>query len=251
MPRMYWIPDQAFSHLVDTHPLNELLLPQTDQFAGYQQQANNNYSRLMNIPTVYLDSSPESIIESAQAGEWLTFLLKVGRWGHMIPGPLAGPMQNIYGNRNPTHVLQERLNQISLCLSDSFEMLLQEHSFRLIWERFDELNWTRVIRSKCLHFQARAADLEGPIPIAVDGLMSTQWLWPAFRSVVRQRLGLQWPNPGSITGDTFESYNRYLSAMNAWATHMNIGIDELEVRLFQAFRNGLNPNDLFTINYNA
>jgi hypothetical protein len=248
MSLLNWIPDQAFSYLADAHPLNELLLHQAEQFAGYQQQATNNYSRLMNIPAGHLDSSPESIIESAQAGEWLTFLLKVGRWGHMIPGPLAKPMLNIYGNRNPANISQERLNQISLCLSDSFEMLLHQHSFQLIWERFDELNWTRVIRSKCLHFQARAANIEGPIPVAVDGLMSTQWLWPAFRSAVRNNLEFPWPHPGGIMSNTFESYNRYLSAMNAWATHMNIGINELEVRLFQAFRDDINPIDLFTLN---
>jgi len=245
MPHLNWLPNEEFSRLATLHPLNQPMLPQAIQFRGYLNEDVERYANLLNTDVNQLDSSPEAIIESAINGNWLTFLFQVGRWGHMIPGPRKAPMKNIYGTVVPYHINQERLNLISSILTDTFSMFINEEPLELIWNQFDALNWTRVIRSKCLHFQARAANIEGSIPVAVDGLMATQWLWTNFKSLVINSLDNYWSRPGYIRNNSYHSYNRYLTAMAVWASLMNINVDNLEVRLFNAFRNGVNGNDLF------
>lgn len=234
MPNLNWKPDQQFYDLARAYPFGKL--EEAVQYQGIE----DNFEPFTTISgqggCVNNNTSPDSIIDSAVEENWLCFLLKVGRWGNMIPGPYARPMRNIYGHRNPLHVTEERLTSINNVLSETYEGFSKGKNFEEIWRRFDDLNWSNVIRSKCLHFQARAANIEGIIPIPVDGLMSNQWLWRGFEEVVRARNVNQWPRPAGITGNTFTSYNRYFSAMVAWADNLEIDVHDLEIRLFQLFR---------------
>lgn len=242
MPNLNWLPDTELYELAQQYPLVEL--SEAKQYQGGEIHTDK-YRRLADENCLNLNSSPVSIIKCAQHGQWLCFLLKVGLWGNMIPGPLSRPMTNIYGQSNPRYVSGDRLRSISMALSVTYQQLINEVDFKTIWHEFDKLNWSHVIRSKCLHFQARAANIEGVIPIAIDGLMSNQWLWKGFKNKVLSSDSNMWPRPAGITDKSFESYNRYFSAMNAWAAHLNINVDDLEIRLFQAFREGRDINDLF------
>ena len=40
----------------------------------------------------------EAILESSGLGDWPLFVLQVGLWGRMIPGPLGRSYQRIYGS---------------------------------------------------------------------------------------------------------------------------------------------------------
>lgn len=235
---MNWQPDPIFEQLALQAPI--INLPDANQFPG-RNEILHEYALLTNNNNPNIDSSPASIIESAQNHEWRTFLLKVGRWGGMIPGILRRPFNNIYWSTYTIDVTEERLVQIETALGDTYSMILNEQPFELVWNRLRELGWTKVILSKCLHFIARAADDEGLLPIAVDNAMSCNWLWPSFQNRI-QVINLDWPRPAGINGNEFQHYNRYFTAMVTWAQIQGIDVGEIEIRLFSHWRHNPNVN---------
>jgi hypothetical protein len=225
--------DQEYYKMAQKHPLNEL--GDAVQFQGYKEDINPNWVNIINKPMETLDSSPESIIESAQASNWLTFLLKVGRWGHMIPGPLGMPHRMIYGSKYNERPNVNRLNLIEERLESTYNKLLNKSQLEEIWDELFDIGWSKVIISKCLHFQARAADMHGHIPVAIDKAMAVDWLWPKFRNKVLLS-GNTRPRPAGIQQNQFSNYRRYLSSILGWADKESISSEQLEIRLFNQFR---------------
>lgn len=242
MAILNWEPNDIFTELANACPI-VAQLPDAVQYQGVVE-TRTDYACLATNNNPVVDSSPDAIISSAQNRQWRSFLLQVGRWGRMIPGPLGAPFKNIYGASNPDEVTEDRLVEIETALDKAYDMLRKEEEFEKIWNRLRELGWSKVIISKCLHFMARAAGVKGVIPVPIDGKMSVDWLWKGFKTAVENNPNLEWPSPGSINDHSYISYNRYMSAMVAWADKLEIEVGVLEVRLF-AQRNEIHRDNLF------
>lgn len=227
-----------FQNLANQVPL--VNLDTKPQFPGFSEEADLWIDLLNDANQNELNCSPESIIETGSRGDWKTFTVLVGRWGGMIPGPLGKPFQMIYGHHRNEPVDFNRLDQIEAALTSTFKMFIDEDPLQQIWNHLRALGWSKVMISKCLHFQARSAGLTGDVPVPVDGAMCVHWLWPQFKNEVNAS-GFIWPRPAGINRNDFESYNRYLSAMKGWAQAKEISISDLEFALFARFRNS--PDD--------
>jgi hypothetical protein len=183
MANLNWTPNHNFKVLANACPI-VAQLPDARQYQG-KVEKRNDYARLATNNNPKVDSSPRAIISSAQNNQWRSFLLQVGRWGDMIPGPYGASFNNIYEANHPYDVTEDRLGEIETALDQAYDMLKNEKEFEKIWNRLSELKWSNVMTSKCLHFMARAAGVQGVIPVPIDNAMSRQWLWPAFKSAVR------------------------------------------------------------------
>lgn len=182
----------------------------------------------------HCDFRIEAILESAGLGDWPLFALQVGLWGRMIPGPLGHSYQRIYGSAYGEPVSAATFDTIDSTLSRAFAGLQKEQSLEAIWNLLgEELNWSAVMRSHCLHFMARAAGWQGRVPMPLDTAMSRNWLWPQFRQAARDSC---LPLPAVIHHDDWSHYNRYMTAMVAWAEALSWTCTELEEALWRHFK---------------
>ena len=182
----------------------------------------------------HCDFRIEAILESAGLGDWPLFALQVGLWGRMIPGPLGHSYQRIYGSAYGEPVSVATFDTLDSALSRAFAGLQEEQSLEAIWNLLsDELNWSAVMRSHCLHFMARAAGWQGRVPMPLDTAMSRNWLWPPFRQAAGDS---RLPLPAVIHHDDWSHYNRYMTAMAAWAEALNWTCAELEGALWRHFK---------------
>jgi hypothetical protein len=178
----------------------------------------------------------EAILESSGLGDWPLFVLQVGLWGRMIPGPLGRSYQRIYGSAYGAPVSPATFDKIDSILSRAFVSLQEKQSLEAIWNLLgDELAWSAVMRSKCLHFMARAAGWEDPVPVPIDNAMSRNWLWPRVRQIAHEA-GVAWPRPGGIRGEDWVHYKRYMTMIRLWSNSLNWTCTELETALFAKWR---------------
>jgi hypothetical protein len=96
-----------------------------------------------------------------------------------------------------------------------------------------QLGWSPVFSSKTLHFLCRSLMFEQNPPVAIDGAVIQQAVWPAWRQVVRPGLmPLRWPAPGRAD---FESYVRYMTAILVWAQQRRWTTTEMEATIFDEY----------------
>lgn len=182
----------------------------------------------------HCDFQTEAILESAGLGDWPLFVLQVSLWGRIVPGPLGHSYQRIYGSAYGEPVSVAIIEKIGSILSRAFAGLQKEQSLEAIWNLLgEELRLSAVMRSHCLHFMARAAGWQGRVPIPLDRAMSRNWLWPQFRQAARDSC---LPLPAVIHLDDWSHYNRYMTAMVAWAAALNWTCAELEGALWNHFK---------------
>lgn len=182
----------------------------------------------------HCDFQTEAILDSAGLGDWPLFVLQVSLWGRMIPGPLGRSYQQIYGFAYGEPVSVATFDTIDSILSRAFTGLQEEQSLQAIWNLLgEELSWSAVMRSHCLHFMARAAGWKDPVPMPLDTAMARNWLWPQFRQAARDS---RIPLPAVIHLDDWSHYNRYMTAMVAWAEILNWTCAELEGALWSHFK---------------
>jgi hypothetical protein len=183
----------------------------------------------------HCDFQTEAILDSAGLGDWSLFVLQVGLWGRIVPGLLGRSYQRIYGSAYGEPVSVATFDTIDSILSRAFAGLHKKQSLEAIWNLLsDELNWSAVMRSHCLHFMARACRMEGiRVPMPLDTAMSRNWLWPQFRQSARDSC---LPLPAVIHLDDWSHYNRYMTAMAAWAAALNWTCAELEGALWSHFK---------------
>ena len=182
----------------------------------------------------HCDFQTEAILDSAGLGDWSLFVLQVGLWGRILPGLLGRSYQRIYGSAYGEPVSVATFDTIDSILSRAFAGLQKKQSLEAIWNLLsDELNWSAVMRSHCLHLMARAAGWKDPVPMPLDTAMSRNWLWPQFRQAARDSC---LPLPAVIHLDDWSHYNRYMTAMVAWAEILNWTCAELEGALWSHFK---------------
>ena len=182
----------------------------------------------------HCDFQTEAILESARLCDWPLFVLQVSLWGRIVPGPLGCSYQRIYGSAYGEPVSVATFDTIDSALSRAFAGLQEEQSLEAIWNLLgEELSWSAVMRSHCLHLMARAAGWQGRVPMPLDTTMSRNWLWPQFRQAARDSC---LPLPAVIHHDDWSHYNRYMTAMVAWAEVLNWTCTELEGALWSHFK---------------
>lgn len=219
------------------------LVPDLENIAGANQYPGDikpwkeQWTSVLNfVPDQeFCDYRVPAILESARTQQWPLFVLQVGLWGQMIPGPMGRSHRKIYGVRYGEDPGLDPLHRIEKCLGAAWGDLQARQSLEGIWNRIRaELGWSAVMISKCLHFMTRAAGWADPVPVPVDNAMVRQWLWPSFKKAAEaNRL---WPSPGGINGNSWESYNRYMTAIRCWARAINTSCTELEVTIFARWR---------------
>lgn len=185
------------------------------------------------------DDRIEAILASGRKQEWIVFLLRVGRWGNMLPGPLGASFQRIFHCRCGAVIGKSRIDSLEKAIQDAARALNDHESPEKAWNILtgQSANLTSVMSSKLLHFLARSVGRVDPIPVPIDNAMVRQSLWPEFRraTVVRN---LPWPRPNSVLGDSWASYNRYMTAIRTWAEIKNKTCQEVENSLFRNWRDG-------------
>jgi hypothetical protein len=96
-----------------------------------------------------------------------------------------------------------------------------------------ELNWTNVISSKFLHFLCRSLDFENP-PVPIDNAVIIQKVWSRIflPRIDKEEINeLKWDD----RKHSFQSYNRYMTAINNWAERRGWTTTEVENSLFRCF----------------
>lgn len=183
-----------------------------------------------------IDYTVPSIIRSASKGDWSMFVLQVGLWGNMIPGTMGKSHRKIYGVTYGDCPNQDRFNIIHASLNKAHQSMVTSRSLEEIWLQLrGDLDWSAVMISKCLHFMARSAGWIEPIPVPIDNAMVRKWLWPAFKNAVKNN-GIVWPRPGGVNGDSWKTYNRYMSAIRGWAEVQQKSCMDIENSLFDLWR---------------
>lgn len=176
------------------------------------------------------DTSPKSIIESLINDHYLDFIVKVGVWGGMIPGPLGAPFKMIFNVNWKQQPSDCRIEGIKKAVGKVLSKASKNSNLKDSWAVFtEELEWSSVMSSKVLHFIYKAKGFDANLPVPVDNAMCRKWLWPQFQKAVGSKLG-------SINGDSYNAYCRYLSSIKAWSDVYNWTMSEVECSLFGTWR---------------
>ena len=100
-----------------------------------------------------------------------------------------------------------------------------------------DLRWTSVMASKCLHFIARAKGIVREPPVPIDGMCIVDGVWPEFKEQVTQpqvRTGRPILRPWKDATHSFAAYNRYMTAIIVWARQAGWKTTEMETTIFDA-----------------
>jgi hypothetical protein len=222
-PAMNWQEDAATAQAAVNHPLPLQARMPAQQYPGrtfIPASWNDCVAGFPRWPRVQpLLSSPQNIINLFQQGAFLEALAMVVSWGRMWRQP-----QSIYGHRS-LPVIQQALERCA-------ESIRQTSSIRDAWDVLTgELAWSAVLASKTLSFLSRALGFVQQPPVAIDGAVIRDLVWPAFISNIPAG-----QRPRDWEGDTFDAYSRYMTAILVWARQRQWTTTELEATLFHEYR---------------
>ncbi len=145
-------------------------------------------------------SDPDEIIRQFRNQRYTQALALVVSWGSMQRQPDA-----IWGDR--------KLEAIESLLRDCSESIRRSESIEESWATLRmKLSWTSVLISKTLHFLCLSLGFGGDPPVPIDGAVIRGKVWPVFIHPIPLN-----ERPTDWTGDTFEAYTRYMTALRAWA----------------------------------
>jgi hypothetical protein len=224
--------DSEVSGLARTNPPKNLT--KRPQYAGCVCDCHPAIRKI--LPTLkgnLLDSSPTSILLSFRESHYIEFVVRVGVWGGMIPGPLGAPFKMIFQTKWRSTPEVSRINAIEGAIKQIDLSLLSDSpdSLQVHWELLTrDLKWSSVISSKVLHFIYRRHGYNDSCPVPVDNAMCRKWLWPQFQNAMDSA------KMKSINGHSFNAYLRYLSAIRGWADTFGWGMSEMECALFGKWR---------------
>jgi hypothetical protein len=232
MKRTYLSFDSEVSRLAGANPPKNLT--KVTQYSGCICECHLALRRILpNLEGNLLNSSPASILHSCEESRYIEFVVKVGVWGGMIPGPLGKPFEMIFQTKwrnvpeiSRLHAIESAIKRIDLSLSKNAPDSLQMHWKLLI----EDLKWTSVISSKVLHFIYRRHGYNDICPVPVDNAMCRKWLWPRFQKALGDS------KVKSVNGHSFSAYLRYLSAIRGWADAYGWSMSEMECALFGKWR---------------
>ena len=225
---MIWKIDQATALAAMTYmPLQDQDAPVL-QFGGCHTSAETWNDRVLQPstwPNEPLWSSPEEIIKQFADERYTQALALVVSWGGM-----GRRSKDIYGKRKrDTIVLIDRT--LRHCAENIRESKSIADSWReLTGSEGGQLRWSAVMTSKTLHFLCRALEFTQDPPVAIDGAVIRQRLWPAFYSSIPPG-----QRPGKWDGNSFEAYSRYMTAVLTWARQKNWTTTDIEATIFKNF----------------
>lgn len=223
---MNWQFDQATEVAARQYPHPLLEGEPVGQFAGRTFRPASWHRRTLHQQWPageQLLSSPNAIIELFRAGAYLEARAMVVSWGTMSRGSAA-----IWGGRD--------LGQIEQTLTACAASIQRTGSLECSWAALtraapDGLGWTAVAASKTLHFLARSLGFEERPPVALDGAVIRDRVWPAFIAPIRRG-----QRPQGWRGNDFEAYARYMTAICIWAELRGWTTTQMEATLFHHYR---------------
>ncbi len=168
-------------------------------------------------------SSPENIIELFKRSAFLEALAMVVSWGTMWRNPDA-----IYGHRHLC-VIKKTLHDCSdsihstQSITDSWKLLTAPNPFGL--------GWSAVLTSKTLHFLSRSIGFNDDPPVPIDNRIIRQNVWPVFKNGIPPNLEI----PEGWSGNGFDAYTRYMTAILTWANQRNWTTTEIESTIFSEY----------------
>jgi len=123
--------------------------------------------------------TPSDVISQFKEKQYTQALALVACWGLMWRQPDA-----IWGART--------IESIHNALAECDLSIQAERSIRAAWSiltgtEIGQMGWTSVISSKALHFLCRSLGFDRNPPVAIDGRVIRNTVWPAFRNAIPTR----------------------------------------------------------------
>jgi hypothetical protein len=132
----------------------------------------------------------------------------------------------IYDDRNLPDI-ERALKQCAKSIQETNEA--QDAWLILTGNQRQHLGWSAVMASKTLHFLSRA--LPDPVgqspPVPRDGKVSLCYVWPGWIAHVPPP-----QRPQNWKENTFEAYNRYMTAILVWAGQRHWTTTQIETTIF-------------------
>jgi hypothetical protein len=198
-----------------------------EQFSGRNFHAANwehRVTRPSQWPDGPLRSSPNQIIQQFRKNRHTQAIAMVVSWGTMWRQPDA-----IWKGRSAEY--------LEKFLRECADRIRTTNSIESAWSALtgrgqDQLGWSDVMTSKTLHFLCRSLGFEHNPPVAIDGAVVVQKVWPDFRMYS----GVLFQDGWREGGNPFEAYNRYMTAIRTWADHKNWTTTQVEATIFSHFK---------------
>ena len=226
---LQWPIDQQTARAATDYPLAIKGNAPASQFGGCLTSAETWNDRVVQPsawPDTPLWSSPGEIIKQFTDQRYTQALALVVSWGGM-----GRRSKHIYGERE-----RQTIEQIDRTLCCCVHSIRELNSIAIPWRMLTgsepgQLGWSAVITSKTLHFLCRSLGFSQNPPVAIDGLVIREKVWPAFRNSISVGQCL-----GNWKGNSFEAYSRYMTAILTWATQRNWTTTEMEATIFDQFK---------------
>ena len=188
---------------------------------------NNSFPEYCHHPYKpgHLLCSPSNIIKCFKNDKVLEALVLTIVWGGM-----TRTKGKIYTQPNKTieEILLKcmKLTKAKNSVMDSWNLLV------------NELKWSAVITSKCLHFLVRSLGYEINPPVPIDNAVIIKKVWPKFKEMIRcqRRTGepimceIWWSDNAS-----WDAYNRYMTAISCWSKPKGWTTTQIENTIFEMY----------------
>jgi hypothetical protein len=188
------------------------------------QDSFPDYCRYPNLEESLL-CSPSNIIQCFREQRVLEGLALTVAWGRMT--------------RSKGNIYSEPIQKIEDTLINSLQLIDKTDSVKDSWNHMvHNLKWSNVMTSKCLHFVARSLDYSTNPPVPIDKTVIINCVWPKFRKMINRNFskGIDiYPEKWWDYNNSWRSYNRYMTAINCWASTKGWTTTQLENTLFQEY----------------
>jgi hypothetical protein len=168
-------------------------------------------------------SSPQQIIDQFKNERYTQALAMVVSWGTMW--------------RTAKSIYREHpLNSIEHTLKACAESIRSSNTIEEAWNELTglgkgQLRWSSVMTSKTLHFLCRSLGFETNPPVAIDRLIIVDQLWPEMLKHSPELASSSWMQHDH----PFGAYNRYMTAIQAWASQKGWTTTQVENTIFSQF----------------
>ena len=166
--------------------------------------------------------TPNDVINQFKDKHYTQGLAMVACWGLMWRQPNA-----IWGTRT--------VESIHKALADCDLSIQRSRSIEDAWDTLTgvgdrKMGWTSVITSKTLHFLCRSLGFERNPPVAIDGRVVRDTVWPIFKNSIPMA-----DRPEGWAGHTYKAYCRYMTAIRVWADARGWTTKEIECTIFSEY----------------
>lgn len=187
-----------------------------DQFPGYCRYPDHEGTLLC---------SPTNIIHCFQDQKVLEGLALTVAWGRMTRSK-----GNIYTQSN--QVIEETLRNCP-------GLINKTNSIQDAWNLLvGRLKWSNVVTSKCLHFLARSLGYSTDPHVPIDNKVIIKRVWPTYEKMIINNFDKtteKFPDEWWDNSTSWSTYNRYMTAINCWASNKGWTTIQLENSIFQEY----------------